>query len=349
MIKTKIQHKLQRFIAGTLIPVVLGSQILAAPVAQAQFGIGTSNEPTQVTSIIAILVEDSLIENNNPYEGLKASYPSDLPEQTLRERIYRFAKDVQVTDPFTRSVIIRVNSSQNPYSISKALETLYFKGDENNETRSRLDGVIIVGNVPLPVVNKNGFRFISMLPYTDFTKPAYIYNELSHNFEYNPDNPNPKVEAWHGVIKTNTPEKYASYFDKNHLFHIGNPDFTTYDQNLLYADMIWEQEMYDEATGARYKNYIDFMEDIAYKRFSKELLKEIIGDPNPEGDKIDDDLDGFVDEDLTDGIDNDNDGQIDEDGGTNLDSLVDSSMFDGLPDAQSRNIVLSYTTKFNEL
>ncbi|MBA4336967.1 hypothetical protein C0416_04325 [bacterium] len=354
MTNTKIKNKLQQLIAGFLIPVILGSQIFAVPAAQAQFGNG-QNEPVQVTSIIAILVEESLIEDDTDYEGLKQEYQDDLDSNTLRERIYRFARDTQLADPFTKSVIIRVKENQHPSDITQALETLYSKGDQSDQTKSRLDGVIIIGDVPLPVVNKNGFRFTSMLPYTDFIEPVYIYNETTRDFEYNSGSTTPKVEAWHGVIKAPTsdqytPEKYAYYFDKNHLFHIGNEDFAVFDQNLLYADMIWEQEMYDEVAGAKYENYTKYMEDLAYRRFSKELVKEIIEQVNPEGDGIDDDLDGFVDEDLSDGIDNDNDGLTDEDGGINLESLVvDPEMFNGLPDAYSKDIVFSYAQSFNEL
>jgi len=355
MQKIKLKIKLQKLISGILISVILGGQILTAPVIFAQTQTPPiKNDPVKVTSIIAILVDESLINDNNPYEGLKTKYPADLPEQTLRERIYRFAKDTQLSDPFTRSVIIKVNKSQRPNKIAEALETLYFKGDKSINGKSRLDGIIIIGDVPLPVVSKNGFKFTSILPYIDFIHPVYVYNKATSNFEYNSDSLNPKIEAWHGVIKAptedlDTPESYAYYFDKNHLFHTGNSDFTIHDKKLLYADLIWEQEMYDKTLGKRYENHTKFLEDLAYKRFSKELLKKIIGTPSPEGDGIDDDMDGHIDEDLQDGIDNDGDGFIDEDGGKNLESLVNTDMFKGLPDAYSRNIVLSYTTKFNEL
>lgn len=322
MTKTKIQNKLQRIIAGILIPAVLGSQIFTAPVAQAQFG-GDLSEPVKVTSIIAILVEEKLIENNVQYEGLRTEYASDLSAATLRERIYRFARDTQLADPFTKSMIIRVKENQHPKDIARALQTLYFKGDQSDQAKSRLDGVIIVGDIPLPVVNKNGFRFTSVMPYTDFVEPVYIYNEQTLDFEYNQDTTTPKVEAWHGVIKApvsgeEANKKYASYFDKNHLFHIGHADFITYDQNLLYADMIWEQETYDETAGARYENYTKYLEDIAYRRFSKELVKEIIS--------------GF-----------------DPDDESNPYNFMDPEILEDLPDAHSRNMVLSYALSFNEV
>ncbi len=324
-----LYKKLQRFVCGMLIPMLLASQLVIPSTVHAQFG-NQENPPKQVTSLIAIVVDESLIEDDTPYEGLTTDYPDELGAQTLRDRIYRFARDTQLADPFTRSIILRVDENQNPHDIAQALETLYFKGDQAEETASQLEGVITVGDVPLPVVNKNGFRFVSMLPYSDFAEPAYVYNPTTREFEYNQDTINPKVEAWHGVIKSPSAETeaafdYASYFDKNHLFHQGHQDFNTFDQELLFADMIWEQEMYDETMGTRYENYIEFMEDIAYRRFSKELIKEIIGEQESE-------------EDL-----------IDEDGDFDLESLSSPDTFAGVPDAHSKIILMSYVAKFNEL
>ncbi|MBD3156265.1 hypothetical protein GF369_00395, partial [Candidatus Peregrinibacteria bacterium] len=345
--------KLQRFLCGMLIPMLLASQLAIPSTVHAQFG-NQENPPKQVTSLIAIVVDDSLLNDNTPYEGLTADYPDELEAQTLRNRVYRFARDTQMTDPFTKSVILRVNENHKPHDIAQALETLYFKGDQAEETASQLEGVIVLGDVPLPVVNKNGFRFVSMLPYSDFVEPAYVYNQATREFGYDQDTINPEIETWHGVIKSPSAEAdagfdYASYFDKNHLFHQGHPDFNTFEQEVLFADMIWEQEMYDEAMGTRYDNYIEFMEDIAYRRFSKTLIEEIIGEPENKGDLIDNDLDGFIDEDMPDGIDNDNDGTIDEDGGTSLESLNSPDTFDGVPDAHSKIILMSYVAKFNEL
>lgn len=371
----KQKNKLQKLIAGVLIPVILGVQFLNVPVASAQFGGNQTNEPTQVTSLIAVLVQDSLLEDNQQYPGLTSDYSGYLNELTLRDRIYRFARDAQLSQPFTRSLIIRVSENQSPLEISQVLETLYFKGDGKDEFPSQLDGIIIVGDVPLPVVNKNGYRFVSLYPYTDFEEKAYIFNARSNEFERNEDVLFPRIEAWHGVI--NPPEEgvetgraLANYFDKNHLFHIGHEDFinddapdlmecTTagldcykYNRKLLFADIYWEQELIDTDSYPRYENYTKYLEDISYMRFTKTLLKELAGvGGEGEGDGLDDDLDGFVDEDLENGVDDDGDGLIDEDAGTDPENLDEdtAALFDSLPDVLSRNIILSYAMKYPEL
>ncbi|MBN1494320.1 S-layer homology domain-containing protein [Candidatus Peregrinibacteria bacterium] len=342
-----------RIVSGMLIPVILFVNISSFPVALAQWGSST-NEPAQVVSLIAVLVDNSLIENNTAYEGLKNDYTDELRAANLRERILRFAKDVQLSQPYTKSLIIRVKPEDSPASISQALETLYFKGESSTETKSQLNGVITVGNVPLPVVNKNGNRFISLFPYTDFEDKAYVYNYETNEFERNSSVISPKVEVWHGVIKPSKDgedgnNELAYYFDKNHLYHSGHSDYAEFDRRMLYADNFWEFETADMNAYKRYEQYIKHMDDFAYLRFTKTLLKELSGaNKIPKGDGIDNDLDGFIDEDPLDGEDNDNDGEIDEDNGEDPEA-VDAEIFDTLPDVQSRNIIFSYALRFNEV
>jgi hypothetical protein len=320
MTKTKIKNYLHKVVSGAIILTILFTQFLSAPVASAQFGglFSNQNPETKLISLVAVLVEEDLIQDNNEYDGLNSSqWSGNLGSKTFRDRITRFAKDVQMSDPYTESIILRVSEDQTPYEISQALETLYYKGDEAISDNSRLAGVITIGDVPLPVVNKNGYRFISMLPYTDFENKSYIFDLNSRNFEYNADISEPKVEAWHGVIKPSKPDldgknQLAEYFDKNHLYHIGHSDFITYDQEVLYGDIIWEQELLNETMLTKYNNYAEHLEDFAYYRYTKELLKELIDSPELEG-------------------------------------LVDPSMFEGLPDVQSRTVIKSYAIQFNEL
>ncbi|MFC1810925.1 FG-GAP-like repeat-containing protein, partial [Patescibacteria group bacterium] len=318
MDKTKIKNKLQKIVAGMLVSATLFVQMAQAPIASAQFGLfDNENDPTKVTSLIAILVDEAVIEDNTQYEGLIPQYSGDLSSLTLRDRISRFAKDTQVSDPFTKSLIIRVNQNQTPYDIAQALETLYYKGDETETEKSQLEGVITIGDVPLPVVNKKGYKFVSMLPYTDFEEKSYVFNLNTKDFEYNDDTLTPKAEAWHGVIKPSREGaegkiQLSEYFDKNHLYHIAHPDFSQYDEKPLYADMIWESSLLDQTVLKRYENYAAHLEDFAYHRYTKALLEELTDDPDLEG-------------------------------------IVDPEMFEGLPDAHSRTIILNYAVKFNEL
>lgn len=320
------KNSFHKLISAFLIPVILSVQALSTPLALAQNGIfdNQQNDPVEKTSLIAVLVEDDLLRNNQNYEGLSGVYTDELNEQSLRDRINRFARDVQLAQPYTRSLILRVKNTDTPASIADSLETLYFKGDDAGDIKSQLGGVIIVGDVPLPVVNKNGNRFVSLFPYTDFKDKAYAYNPKSNEFERNNDVISPKVETWHGVIKPPASgeeafEMLSKYFDKNHLYHIGNVDYAEFDETMLLADMIWEQESTDGETFARYENYSENLENLAYKRFTKFFLKELI------------------------------EGQADGDLGEDNPANVDMEMFEELPDVQSRNIILSYAMKLSSV
>ena len=85
-------------------------------------------------------------------------------------------------------------------NIAAVLERLYFEGDPKEPMRTAyLRGVVAVGEVPLPVVNKGGNRFISLFPYTDFEQRAYIFNPVSGDFEFKGDSSTPpQPEIWHG-------------------------------------------------------------------------------------------------------------------------------------------------------
>jgi len=88
----QIKNKINRLIAGLLIPTVLATHLVIPQTAYAQniFGQNEPKDPTQITALIAILVEDDLLENTKDYTGFINEYPNELQEQTLKERIEVF-------------------------------------------------------------------------------------------------------------------------------------------------------------------------------------------------------------------------------------------------------------------
>jgi hypothetical protein len=50
-------------------------------------------------------------------------------------------------------MVIRVKENQHPKDIARALQTLYFKGDQTDQAKSRLDGVIIKDTAKLIIRN----------------------------------------------------------------------------------------------------------------------------------------------------------------------------------------------------
>ena len=171
--------------------------------------------------LVAILVNSEVWEDTTSYQGLVSGYSAS--NTRIFERIQRYAADVQAAIPWTKTLIITVDEDESTVGIQKLLERLYFEGDPNDTDLTRLSGLVIVGDVPLPVVNKSGHRFISMMPYTDFEDPSYLVNETTQDFESNKVADNLQADIWHGVIvppKSGDEgmEMLAEYFDKIIVF-----------------------------------------------------------------------------------------------------------------------------------
>lgn len=301
-------------------------------------GSAQSSQAQEHLGIIAVLVEEGLMNNTKQYAGLQSQY-SSLDKNTLPDRIVRYALDAQRSQEYTKSVIIPVKKNEPVQNIANALEKLFFEGDGSAGRVTKLRGVVLIGDVPMPVVNKNGNPLVSMLPYTDFEDKIYVFNKDKAEYVPNPNVATPKIDIWHGVIKPplggeEGNKLLAEYFDKNHLFHTGNSDFVQFSKKLFFMDVLNEFRLMDKPSFQNYLRYLKNWENLSYYRYNKHLLKKLQkeneGDLEP-GDGLDNDSDGKIDEDpvngvdddgdgeagsplhgLADGIDNDNDGQIDE-------------------------------------
>ena len=272
------------------------------------------------------------------YAGIASDY-SELTTQKLPDRVMRYALDAQRSQEYTKATVIPVSQVEQVEDIAHSLERLYLEGDGSSGMVTKLAGVVLIGDVPMPVVNKNGNPLVSMLPYTDFEDKVYTFDRASGQYLPNPNVINPKADVWHGVIKPPVGGEegkrlLAQYFDKNHLFHSGHPDYTQFTKKLFFMDFIREFEQMDKQAFQNYLRYLEIWEDLSYYRYNKHLLSYLLGENEESlkpGDGFDNDGDGLIDEDpadgvdndgdaesgsplhgLADGIDNDNDNQIDE-------------------------------------
>lgn len=306
--------------------------------------------------LVAILVEESLTKSNQSYDGLRSAHNPTVPnvqsqayrklnEQTLMERIDRYARDVQginqVKDPtpYLKTVVLKVKAGQPTEEISAALEKLYREGDGTANEVNRLAGIVLIGDVPLPVVNKNGNRFVSIFPYTDFDDPYYVYDPDSGDFVVGEDTDKPGVEIWHGVIRPPVGGEegnrlLAEYLDKNHLFKVGEPGYSEFEKKLFYSDLNKEFDLMGAEGLPSYFSYLKYWEDISYFRFNKTWAQKLQAESplgKPEGDGFDNDGDGKIDEDPVNGYDDDGDGEpgsplhglingIDDDGDGEIDN-----------------------------
>jgi hypothetical protein len=267
--------------------------------------------------LVAILVEDSLWSANSGGSG----FFSFLGTSGLKQKIQTYAEDVQATLPWTKTVIIQVEDEDTPVEIQRMLERFYFEGNPDDSDFTRLTGVVMVGSVPLPVVNKNGNRFVSLLPYTDFEEPSYLLDETSLDFLPNLEAQNLQAEVWHGLIVPPLDgqeglDLLAAFFDKNHKFHTGDPEYTSFDEKIFVGDLVTEQSAINPTSYDSYDRFVGLWEELSYYRYTNDLVEDLYTDMQASveaGDSLDNDGDGNYDEEAANGKDEDGDGLVDED------------------------------------
>jgi uncharacterized repeat protein (TIGR01451 family) len=273
--------------------------------------------------LVAILVDEEVWEGE---ASNRSGLFGFLGSGKLSERVKTYARDIQSELPWTKTMIVTIGDEDSPVEIQRLLEMLYFEGDPDDSDFTQLSGVVVIGDVPLPVLNKEGHRFISMLPYTDFYEPSYILDETSLDFVRNNEALDLQSEVWHGVIVPPLDgeeglDLLAGYFDKNHGFHDGDEEYTTFDEKVFIGDLVTEESTINKIAFSSYERFTDIWEELYYSRYTDELLHELYLDMSEgvvEGDGLDNDGDGSVDEEGANGKDEDGDGLVDEDLGDGL-------------------------------
>ncbi len=249
------------------------------------------NTNEDLYDLVVLVVEKDLYNNNSVYNGLTGAYGGQFDDNLrgdnrMRDRVYRYADHIVDNNPLTDvKVLLFDDARDDVLTLSAALENFYRNGDGTRN--NRLSGVVLIGDIPLPVVNKSGNRFISIFPYVDFSDKAYLYNPSTRSFEPNKDSTFPKPEIWHGIIRPpeDDPagiEKMAEFFDKNHLYYEGVPLFAEFDRKLFFGDLVHKADHMNPDFYARYIKYLEALEDLAYFRFNKywaaELMAEVMDD-----------------------------------------------------------------------
>lgn len=246
--------------------------------------VSAANDPETIYDLIAVVVDSEVDKDLTSYPGLREKYPGELEAGTVGERIVRYAEDLREDNELTDvRVMIFDKSKDDVESLAAALENLYINGEGTHN--NRLAGVVLIGDVPLPVVNKEGNRFVSLFPYTDFENKAYIYNSETASFERNGSVTFPKPEIWHGVMRVDSGgqsgmEKLAQYLDKNHLYYKGVPEYANFEKKLFFADLVHEEENMNEEIYKQYLKYLESWEDLAYMRYNKFWAKELTDEMN---------------------------------------------------------------------
>lgn len=288
---------------------------------------------------LVLLVVDNTLESSGNFVGLSGA-------SSLGDRISRYAEDVRANNELTDVKIIFFDKSKDTVlSLTNALENIYLNGDDSAGHRSALKGVVLIGDIPLPVVNKKGNRYISLFPYTDFVEKAYSYNEKTQSFERNDEVTYPKPELWHGVMRAPTNDnagrdKLAQFFDKNHLYYTGDPAYSEFGRKLFFGDLKHEEESVSSDMYKQYLKYLEAMEDVAYFRYNKFWAKELSG-------QVAEALQFNGENEFNKPVD-DNDPSTPDSPGF-LAALQDGSAFDYLPDVYSKSMIDSILAPYYKL
>lgn len=225
-----------------------------------------------LTKIVAVIVDKDL-------------YPS------IQSNIERYTTSyIQARQADTKAIVLPINT-KNIWApdITKILENIYFDGIQ--DVPSRLAGIVLIGNIPLPVVQDNGFIYPSIYPYVDFEQQQFVYDTNKWFFVPN-DNPNGQAEVWHGIINFTGTAQYVKYFQKLKNYTADPEAFV--DPQIWYDDFIGTKKYFIQENTEYYVNKQIFAEDIGYHRLNNLLLNTLKGEYNSNattlGDTLQNDL-----------------------------------------------------------
>lgn len=228
--------------------------------------------------LIAILVENSLLD-----------------DAILKDYIFAYAQNAQDRVPHSKAFVMEIGKNESTYRIATTLEKLYYEGidadlidesifnnDQYTEDDNKLAGIVIIGDIPIPVVEEDETMLPSIYPYTDFYRKKFIYNHETQKFELNNEPSSYSPEVWHGVIvppskdEATKIQELKSYFAKNNAYSEGDPEYAEFDKRMLYANYPAMEENMNFMDYRNYERYGDYMEEMAFYRYNKHLLKELI-------------------------------------------------------------------------
>lgn len=156
------------------------------------------------------------------------------------------------------------------YDIHRMMENIYFDG--LSWSNSTLIWLIMIWDIPLPVVNQDWYVFPTVYPYVDFEDQKYLWDPSTKYFISN-NKPFWQAEIWHWLINWDLIKN--DYFSKLRAYY-DNPSDFIWDQ-MWYDDFIAQKEWFLDENFKYYQNRIIFAEDEWYLRFSP-LMKKIFSE-----------------------------------------------------------------------
>ena len=127
-------------------------------------------------------------EKNVPRVNIVAVLVDDKIYDSISSDVSRYASNyIQGKLSDTKALVMPLDLDNiSAYDIHRMMENIYFDGLEN--VNSSLIWLVMIWDIPLPVINQDGYVFPSVYPYVDFENQKYdlleIYDEKLAEYGY---------------------------------------------------------------------------------------------------------------------------------------------------------------------
>jgi len=210
------------------------------------------------TNLVAIFVEEELMDD-------------------LRGEIQRYATQrVQKNVENGKALVLPVDGENfAARDLRKILENLYFDGIQGEP--SELVGTILVGDLPLPVVNHQGSIFQTIFPLVDLEKPQYL-RDPETRFWTLAGGAEGVPELRHSVIQFDAVEKYEDFFGKLQRYAGDPAGFVG--ERVRVDDFVKLPMFFQENQLTKYFKSFVFAQDWAQGNLTTELANFLAGEQN---------------------------------------------------------------------
>ena len=210
-------------------------------------------------------------ESNKPRVNIVAVLVDDKIYGSISGEISWYTSYIQWKLADTKALVLPLHlDTVSAYDIYRMMENIYF--DWLEDVNSSLIWLIMIWEIPLPVVNQDWYIFPTVYPYVDFEDQKYVWDPKTRYFVPN-WNPEGQAEIWHWLINYGSnASAYAAFFEKIENYE-SNPDEFIWDA-MWYEDFIADKEGFLNENYQYYRNKMMFSEDLWYQRYSP-LMKSM--------------------------------------------------------------------------
>ena len=227
---------------------------------------------SQVLSYLGYIQRGSVYasgESKNTYSNLVAVLVDERVYPKIENELKWYTTEyIQKKYDQSKALVLKINTQEySAPEITKLLENLYFEWEK--EKSSQLIGLVMIWEIPFPVVKYSDYVFPSIYPYVDFLDQKYLWNEWEWYFTQAKQNG--QAEIWHWVINFKSDaDAYKRFFQKLKNYDADPSKFA--DKKVRYDDFVALQSNFLEENYQLYKNRLAFAEDLMYNRYTNLLF-----------------------------------------------------------------------------